>query len=194
VPLAFRPDVLPTPLLPLVDPAMQQFLRRPTVAPEAREDGGSAPASTAAPADATDKPARRPASRDAAPQARDALPAETGINAPAGPEATLEPVGDQSRAIPARHAAALKGEGEQRAAPNAGEIRMTGVVASVGGVAVIARATGLIAKLLASSPASRGIPPTAHAGRKGAGRKSAAATRARRRLVKSTRPRRKSKR
>ena len=40
VPLAFAPDILPTPLLPLVDPAAQQFLRRPMVATESGEEEG----------------------------------------------------------------------------------------------------------------------------------------------------------
>jgi hypothetical protein len=192
VPLAFAPDVLPTPLLPLVDPAAQQFLRRPAVVSEGRDDGGTPPAATAAPADTPDRPARQPAvSKDVAPKTRDATPAETRTGPHPGPEATLEPARTEAGAIPARDPA-IGDEAPRRVAPNAAELRITAIVASVGSAPAIARAAGRIAQLLAR-PSWRNIDSTPPAERKRAKSRRAAATRTRRRFVKRAKAPRKSK-
>jgi hypothetical protein len=194
VPLEFAPDILPTPLLPLVDPAAQQFLRRPTLAPESREDGGSPPASTSTPAEAPAERTREPASSKATPEPRDppAAPAraERLPATSAGPDADAERVGAKAGVIPAQGAPAANGELEHRTDSRAGAFRVTGIVGSMGGAAAIARATGLVANLLASSR-WRPLELSRRPKRKGKS-KRAAVTRARRRLVNRASPRRRN--
>jgi hypothetical protein len=138
--LSFRSDVLPHPLLPLVTPVAQEFLRTPAApAKDGRVDTDAAPASSATPTDDTPvEPARRPAPSPVAPRAPDAPPERA-------------PLRHAPRA-PTRHAAVLEGTTGHGSEAAAAAIRVTGIVASIAAAPGIARAAELVAKLLASSP------------------------------------------
>jgi hypothetical protein len=164
-PLAVRPDVLPSPVFPLVDPASQEFLRPPAKpAKETRDDVDTDPVSkSTSPTDAPAAPERRPASVEAPLQALDARPELAPIRPEAdslgvlraGSDASAAGVRAHVAAVPARHAAAVEAEAREGAGPVADGLRFTAVVPTLGAVASVALAAGLIAKLLAASVGPR---------------------------------------
>jgi hypothetical protein len=200
VPLTFRPDVLPHPLFPLVDPVAQRFLRRPTVESGSGQD--VAPASTTAPADTRDEPARQPASRDAAPQELSPPSAAPPVHNQA--DRVAKPLFDSDRrveparaaaTVPTRYVPAEKGDAQGTDSIET-EVRVMGIVASIGAVESIARATGLVAQLLAGSPTRSRKPPFVLVRAKRRRKRRGAATRTggRRQPAKRGKPRRSSKR
>jgi hypothetical protein len=206
VPLSVQPDVLPHPLFPLVNPVAQKFVRIPTApAEETRKEAESAPASTSAPpADISADPRQpqQPASGDASAQALNAAPGLPPVHAQAkslvtaftGSEVKVAPVRGEVDVVPTRRAAAVEGENQQRTDPVVTGIRVTGVVASISAVPWIAYATGLVVKLLASSPAWRGTHLLPVLGRDKEKKKRSATTRSRGRRRPAKRARRNSKR
>lgn len=80
-------------------------------------------------------------------------------------DADVEPLRAEMRIIPARHGLDLDEEERQRIDVVLNSVRLTGVALSVGAVWWAARAAGLVASLLASSPAWRHVDPLPVLGR-----------------------------
>jgi hypothetical protein len=190
VPLVVIPDVLPTPVFPLVDPASQLFLRHPAKSAQERGEGDQGSASTS---DAPAERQRQPASADAASPATDSARELTPFRAQAERVATAvdSSVTHAERMRPAVSQKsvlrATGGDGDGRVAEGlAAPLRVIGAVPAIGALASIALATGLVAKLLAASlvsPAAR-LPRLLAQDKPKRVRKSATRRRGRRRPTK----------
>src|SRR5262245_42026831 len=164
--ISWQPDVLPHPLLPLVNPVAQQFVRKPPALGSGASDEGDG-ATGPTPAQMSEAASKQAASRIAVRRA----PLETvhGLSpvrgqanildtTPAGLDITVEPARSEIDAVPTPHTAAA-GEESLRADMLVNSLRITGVVASLGAVGRIARAMGLVAKLVTLSSAARRLSP-----------------------------------
>ena len=84
---------------------------------------------------------------------------------PLGTDVDIEPVRAEMQVIPTRHNLELDEEERARVEVVLNSVRITGLAFSVGAVWWAARAAGLIASLLASSPAWRHVDPLPVLGR-----------------------------
>jgi hypothetical protein len=144
--------------------AAQTFLRAPTTAP-ANGDSDT-------PADTTVAPPRQTGGVTAQKTAvaSTELPtvrakAETVEPLPASQEVKVEPVVAEMRVLPVRGDPELDDEERTRVDIVLNSIKITGLAFSVGAVWWAARAAGLVASLLASSPAWRHVDPLPVLGR-----------------------------
>ncbi len=149
----------------VTNPATQEFLRAPTTAP-ASGDGDAAPIDTSA------APPRQAAGAELQKVAIAVteLPSvraegETVTLQPAAQEVQVEPVVAEMRVLPVRGEADADDEERTRVEVLFSSIKITGLAMSVGAVWWAARAAGLMASLLASSPAWRHVDPLPVLGR-----------------------------
>jgi len=162
------PVITPPPVTPPANDAVPPgvagaatFLRTPTAPPiGGGEEGGEEP------------PVARPAVVAAEKQlvADMAIPpirveAETIETKPQRSEIDVAPIRAEMQAIPTRHDLELDEEERARIEVVLNSVRITGLAFSVGAVWWAARAAGLIASLLASSPAWRHVDPLPVLGR-----------------------------
>jgi hypothetical protein len=146
----------------LTSGAAQNFLRAPTSPPLAGGDAASADTPAAPPRQAAGAPIEKTAIATELPTIR----AEAGMVPlqPSSQELKIEPPAPEMRVLPI-------GRGEDDVDERArvevvlNSIRMTGLALSVGAVWWAARAAGLMASLLASSPAWRHVDPLPVLGR-----------------------------
>ncbi len=158
--------MLPHPTLPLVYGVAQEYLRTPVgpVISVNEEETGGAQATTAAPVvEQPGKPVQPPASN--------AAPAETGVKettalppihaapdvlatAPSNASVDVTPLRAEMDTIQTRKAAVVQSAKQQRSMLS-NALWISGAAASVGAIAWIAHATGLMRRLLALAPAWR---------------------------------------
>ena len=169
--LSARPDVLPHPLLPLVRGVAQVYVRTPTgpLVTTTTEETGGPPAAQPAPATQAAPTPVGPSSSDAptAGPAVEATPASGSIDAkpdelptaPATDAAELSPVLAEMDSIETRQGSiAPTTRPERTVLP--GSLWIAGVIASLGAIAWVSRATGLVKKLrVHPSPRGRGGIP-----------------------------------
>ena len=171
-PLSISPDMLPHPVLPLVNAVAQTYLRAPAgpAVSTNQEETGAPEATTSG------TPTERPAG-PLQPSAGDDARAETAVNATtalapidAQPDALgqstadstagLEPLRAETESIAVRQAP-VNFETQRQRHLLGDVLRIGGVVASLGAVAWVAHATGLLRRVLGMPPAWRGavVPP-----------------------------------
>ena len=143
----------------------QNFVRSPTSPPvNGGEDSSPAETPVAPPRQAAGVPVEKvTVAMNELPSAR----AESGTVQlqPASQEVKVEPIVAEMRVLPTSHGADVDDEEKARVEVVLNSIRMTGLALSVGAVWWAARAAGLIASLLASSPAWRHVDPLPVLGR-----------------------------
>jgi len=158
------PPVLPPifPILPagVPNPTTTAFQRSPTALPG--EESAAAEAS-AAPKRSASASALRVAAAELPPVRAEMDALETK---PQRTELDVEPFRGELQVLPTRHALELNDDDRQRIEVVLNSIRITGLALSVGAVWWAARAAGLIASLLASTPAWRHVDPLPVLGRR----------------------------
>src|SRR5262245_54635550 len=160
--ISWQPDVLPHPLLPLVNPVAQQFVRTPPASGSGASDEGDG-GPERAPAQVSKAASTAAASRVAAGHAafntvRGLQPvrpqADNLHTTPAGLDLTIKPIRAEMDTLPTPHTGAV-GEGSPRTDVFVNSFRITGVAASLGAIGRIARAMGLATKLVTLSSRAR---------------------------------------
>ncbi len=145
-------------------PAAQEFLRAPTSAASGDGDAGPIDTSATPPRQATGAELQKIAiAVTELPSVR--AEAETVTLHPASQDVRVEPLVAEMRVLPVRGEPDAKDEERARVEVVFNSIKITGLAMSVGAVWWAARAAGLIASLLASSPAWRHVDPLPVLGR-----------------------------
>jgi hypothetical protein len=159
------PTVAPPPIVSmfpvtpaaLPNPIAQDFLRSP---------GSTSGQGEAADKDVVEPGSTLPVASSGATRMSVIVPQTELLPVRAEPDAIeTQPIRAEMHVIPTRHALAQDDEEKQRIEVILGSVRITGLAMSVGAVWWAARAAGIIASLLASSPAWRHVDPLPVLGR-----------------------------